>query len=201
MYTNFIFDMGNVLMDFSPDYIISQFTSDVGEIELIKKVVFGGKDWGMLDQGLISFEEVCELTKEKLPESMHAMIQKFFEEWHLHKVANDEMTKLVKELKSKGYGIYLCSNAAARFHSYMDDYEVFQYFDDITISADLKISKPSPEIYEHILNKHNLDPKSCLFIDDLQTNIKGANHVGIAGYHFNGNTKLLRQYLINIGVL
>ncbi|NLC54704.1 MAG: HAD family phosphatase [Erysipelothrix sp.] len=201
LYKNFIFDMGNVLMDFSPDYITSRFTSNVEDIELLKKIIFSGDEWSRLDQGVITFDEVCTATKAKLPNRLHATCDKLFEEWHLHKLPNHEMTQLVKDLKARNYGIYLCSNAAARFYSYMDNYEVFKYFDDLTISADLKISKPNPEIYNHILDKHQLDPKTCLFIDDINANIVGANNVGIAGYHFNGNTKLFRAFLETIKVL
>lgn len=201
MYTNFLFDMGNVLMDFSPDYIISQFTTNIEDIEKIKEVVFSGSDWRQLDQGVISFDEVLAKVKKDLPKRLHKTVESLFDEWHLHKLPNNDMTDLVKDLKAKGYGIYLCSNAASRFYTYMDRYEVFQYFDDITISADLKITKPDPGIYNYIVDKHFLDKKTCLFIDDLKENINGAKAVGIAGYHFNGNTSLLRKFLENIKVL
>lgn len=36
MYKNILFDMGNVIMDFSPDYILSMYTKDVKLINFLK---------------------------------------------------------------------------------------------------------------------------------------------------------------------
>ena len=187
--------MGNVLMDFSPDYILSRFTDDIDVIDLLKSKIFSNEYWGDLDQGTRSFDEVCELVKPTVDLKYHDVLSRFFNEWHLHKVPNNEMTELVKELKEKGYGIYLCSNAAGKFHEYKHTYPVFEYFDHLTLSADIKISKPSPEIYEYVLETNNLDPETCLFVDDLGPNIQGAKESGMYTYLFNGNTKLFRSYL------
>lgn len=195
MIKNFVFDMGNVLMDFSPDYILSRFTDDIEVIDLLKSKIFSNEYWGDLDQGTRSFDEVCELVKPTVDLKYHDVLSRFFNEWHLHKVPNNEMTELVKELKEKGYGIYLCSNAAGKFHEYKHTYPVFEYFDHLTLSADIKISKPSPEIYEYVLETNNLDPETCLFVDDLGPNIQGAKESGMYTYLFNGNTKLFRSYL------
>lgn len=188
-------------MDFSPDYILSNFIEDVNDIEIMKKNIFRTEEWNKLDQGLATFDEVLETTKENLPERLHEVCERFFNEWHLHKKENKEMTKLIKELKELEYGIYLCSNAASRFYSYKNRYPVFKYFDDIVISADIKKSKPDQEIYEYVLKKNKLNPDDCLFIDDLNENIISAEKLGISGYQFNGNTNLFRNFLQNINIL
>ena len=97
--------------------------------------------------------------------------------------------------------IFLCSNASLRFHVYKDSIESFRYFDDLLISADIKVSKPNPEFFNYLLKKHSLDPKECFFIDDLPHNIHGANTLGIDGYLFNGNVNLLRVFLHDVGIL
>ena len=42
--------------------------------------------------------------------------------------------------------------------------------------------KPDREIYDLILNRYHLKPEECLFIDDLEPNVKAAQAVGINTY-------------------
>ena len=47
------------------------------------------------------------------------------------------------------------------------------------ISGEEKCSKPDPKLYKRFLQKFNLDPQDCLFIDDQQSNVTTALHCGI----------------------
>lgn len=201
MIKNFIFDMGNVLMDFSPDYILSQYTPDFGDIALLKTLIFRSDMWNNLDQGLVSFEEAKSEILKQVPQHLSEKVKDFFDTWHLHKRPRLEMEEVVKELKERGYNIYLLSNAASTFHGYKDTFSVFKYFDDLIISADLKISKPDARIYLHLLDKHNLDPNESMFIDDISANIVAGEKLGIHGYHYNGNALMFRDYLVTMGIL
>lgn len=193
--------MGNVLMDFSPDYILSQYVTDFDDIALLKKLIFRSEMWNNLDQGIVSFAEAKQEILLNVPNHLKENISSFFDTWHLHKRPRLEMEDVVKDLKLKGYGIYLLSNAAQTFHGYKDTYSVFQYFDDLIISADLKISKPDAAIYEHLLKKHDLIPNESMFIDDLSTNIVAAELLGIHTYHYNGNARMFRDYLETMLIL
>jgi putative hydrolase of the HAD superfamily len=39
--------------------------------------------------------------------------------------------------------------------------------------------KPSPEIFNYIINKHDLSPKRTLFVDDKKENTDAAEALGI----------------------
>lgn len=200
-YQNFIFDMGNVLMDFNPDYLLSVFVHDIDDIQMFKSKLFSSGLWARLDNGDCDFDDAYDEVSQQLPLSKHATLKRILNEWTSTKYPRKDMEEIVKRLKDKGYGIYLCSNVAPLFHTYKDHYEIFNYFDGFVLSGDLKLSKPDPKIYEYLLVTFKLDPKSCLFIDDINANILGANTVGIDGYHYNGNGKMFEMYLENIGVL
>jgi putative hydrolase of the HAD superfamily len=47
------------------------------------------------------------------------------------------------------------------------------------LSQEIHFSKPSPSIYEFVLNENNLNPTECLFIDDLKENTDAASKLGI----------------------
>ena len=44
--------------------------------------------------------------------------------------------------------------------------------------------KPFKEIYNYTLDKYNLDPKECVFIDDRLNNVEGAIKCEINGILF-----------------
>ena len=57
MIKNIVFDMGNVILRWDPEYIASKLSADLNEQKIIKKELFESLQWRMLDQGLISVDE------------------------------------------------------------------------------------------------------------------------------------------------
>ena len=68
MYKNILFDMGNVIMDFSPDYILSMYTKDVKLINYLKYKIVYTRAWADADKGVLSEEEVYEEIIKDLEE-------------------------------------------------------------------------------------------------------------------------------------
>ena len=60
--------------------------------------------------------------------------------------------------------------------------------------------KPDPAIYQKLLQELGLIPEECLFIDDLEENIQGAQSVGIPGHVFLSQDELY-HYLITQHIL
>ena len=57
---------------------------------------------------------------------------------------------------------------------------VDQYFDDIFDIVDSEfIPKPSIEPYKKLVEKHKIDPKLCVFIEDIARNLKPAYEMGM----------------------
>jgi len=55
-----------------------------------------------------------------------------------------------------------------------------QYFDDIfdIVEAEF-VPKPAMEPYKKLVKKHKIDPKSCVFIEDIARNLKPAYEMGM----------------------
>ena len=201
MYKNILFDMGNVIMDFSPDYILSMFTKDVKLINLLKYKLIYTEAWARSDKGELNETEIYKETIKNLDSKYHELAREVIFGWYKYKTESKEMYELMRDLKSKGYKLYLCSNAAESFHKYEDTIEAFKLLTAKIVSADIKVVKPDKEFFEYVLNTYNLKPQECFFIDDLSNNIKGAYECGIDGYQYNGNTSLLRKFLERVGIL
>lgn len=200
-YTTLIFDMGNVILDFAPDYLLSRYTQDLEEMAILRQAIFFSDHWRQLDLGTLSVEAFAKQLNENVPPRLSALAYDILTTWHHHLTQKHDMVPIIKELHQRGYKLILCSNAALSFHSYKDTIEAFRYFDDLIISADILLEKPAPDIFHHLLQKHDLKASECLFVDDVIANIRGAMECGIDGYWFNGNAALFKEYLMAVGVL
>ena len=201
MYKNILFDMGNVIMDFSPDYILSMYTKDVKLINFLKYKIVYTKAWGKSDKGELTEEGIYEEIIKDLDNKYHALAKDVIYTWYKHKTENSEMYELIKDLKNKGYKLFLCSNAAESFHKYEDSIEAFKLLDAKIVSADIKAVKPHREFFDYVLKTYNLKAEECFFIDDLAENVKGAYECGIDGYQYNGNVGLLRKFLEQVDMI
>lgn len=77
--------------------------------------------------------------------------------------------------------------------------DVFDQFDDLIISGDIKLIKPDPAIFQHVLDKHKLEASKCLYFDDAPENIEAAQEMGIKGVQFT-TLKDVREKLFQMGV-
>ena len=201
MYKNILFDMGNVIMDFSPDYILSMYTKDVKLINFLKYKILYTVAWARSDKGELTEEGIYDETIKGLDEKYHSIAKEVIYGWYNYKTESKEIYELMKELKNKGYRLFLCSNAAESFHKYEDKIEAFKLLEAKVVSADIRQVKPDKEFFEYILNTYRLKPEECFFIDDLAVNVKGAYECGIDGYQYNGNAGLLRKFMERVGIL
>ena len=201
MYKNILFDMGNVIMDFSPDYILSMYTKDVKLINFLKYKILYTVAWARSDKGELTEEGIYDETIKGLDEKYHSIAKEVIYGWYNYKTESKEIYELMKELKNKGYRLFLCSNAAESFHKYEDKIEAFKLLEAKVVSADIRQVRPDKEFFEYLLNTYRLKPEECFFIDDLAVNVKGAYECGIDGYQYNGNAGLLRKFMERVGIL
>jgi putative hydrolase of the HAD superfamily len=77
----------------------------------------------------------------------------------------------------------------------------FQWLDLVnctTLSAEVRLIKPDPAIYEHCLRCLGVAPADCLFIDDREVNIAAARAMGIRVIQFQSMVQL-RSELEQVG--
>ena len=69
MIKNYIFDFGNVLGNFYPDWLTAPFVQDEALLRTISDVVFDRALWDPLDAGRITDEALKAEICHKLPDS------------------------------------------------------------------------------------------------------------------------------------
>lgn len=200
-YTTLIFDLGNVLIDFSPYSIVSSYTNDVQTIQTLVSEIFLKQEWLDLDQGIMSFDVAKKQILERLDPSLHDLALNILDTWYDHLTERPYFPDLLKELKAMDYRLVLFSNAAVCFHDYQERIAALAYFDHKVISADIKLSKPDTEFYRVACDMLQIDPKSAFFIDDSMANIQAAQAFGIDAFWYNGNFDRLVDYFAKINIL
>ena len=119
MIKNVIFDMGQVMIHWTPDLYLSYYDIKDEDRELLKAELFHSVEWVQLDRGSISEEEAADAVCARLPRRLHNIAEELITGWWRHPMKPvDGMAELIAQLKNKGYGIYLLSNAGIPLRCY-----------------------------------------------------------------------------------
>lgn len=159
MIKNVIFDFGQVLVHFEPDYMTERYIKDEADKNLAKDVIFDRLYWDRLDAGTIPEEEVIEGIKSRLPERLVEDSILAYKNWIYNIPEVDKMADLIKYIKDKyDVKVYLLSNISRYFAEHSGEIEILKNMDGCVFSAVCGFTKPNREIYEHILEKYSLLP-------------------------------------------
>jgi putative hydrolase of the HAD superfamily len=196
MYQNVIFDYGNTLAVYRERDIARHYVEEA-DVPLFASVFFDRLYCDRLDDGTLSLEEWCAQAAMRLPPRLHGAMKEACEGWYRILPGVPGMAAVVARLQAAGRGVYLLSNISREFAAHAAELPGLSGFDGMVMSGPLGIVKPSPAIYTHLLRTYQLDPATCVFIDDRAENIAGAQNVGIAGYLFDGNASRLMDFLFS----
>jgi HAD superfamily hydrolase (TIGR01509 family) len=190
MIRNIIFDLGNVLISFVPSEYLKKKNYPLPIQTRILNDIFRSEEWKQLDNGNITVAEAIDSIslKSALKREEIALIFNFRTDIMF---PLDDNVRLLPELKKQGFRLYYLSNFPLdSFEEVRNDYYFFRYFDGGIISSEVKLSKPDPEIYKYILSAYALNKDECLYIDDIEENIRAAESVGIQSLLTNGSPKI-----------
>ena len=93
----------------------------------------------------------------------------------------------VLDYLSVKYKLYIITNGFQEIqYTKLQSGKINHYFEEVFISDVVGHKKPSKEIFEHVIKKHQLAKATSIMIgDNLLTDIAGANNAGIDSVFFN----------------
>ena len=200
MIDTIVFDMGGVLIDFSAQLFTERLKVSGEDRALLERHVLRTADWVRLDRGTITEAEMLARACAGLPRRLHAAADYIINHWNEPIVPIEGTAEVVRQLKARGYALYLLSNAGVRQHGYWNDIPGSECFSGTVISADLHLLKPEAAIYQALFDKFDLTPANCIFVDDLPLNVEAAQNAGMQGIVFY-DAQQLRSELQKRGVL
>jgi putative hydrolase of the HAD superfamily len=113
---------------------------------------------------------------------------------------NPAMLAWQLKLKQRGVRTAILSNMGDNVHENMQrEFDWLPRFDVLVWSYQLRIAKPDPAIYLHVLKELGTRAEETLFLDDKLVNVEAARALGIQAIQFSSVEKL-REDLIAAGL-
>ena len=189
-----VFDVGGVLLDWDPRHLYRRLFDDEAAMEAFLATVCT-PDWNRAQDAGRSFDDGVALLVARFP-AQAALIEAFHHRWtEMVPRALDDTVTLLGDLKAAGRPLYAITNfSAEKFDQERRRWPFFAWFDGIVVSGEVKLMKPDPPIYHHLLELYGLAAADCVFIDDTPANVDGARAVGMRAVHFDGAERL-REHL------
>lgn len=133
-----------------------------------------------VDEGRITPEECFKALEDK----SGIKAREIEREWYEIGELREDTYQFIKNNQDK-YHFVILSNAGISFITrILEKYDLKPLFSKIYVSATLRLAKPNPEIFLHVLNTVNVPYSLAIMLDDNPTNTKAAESVGMGGVVF-----------------
>jgi epoxide hydrolase-like predicted phosphatase len=191
-YAAAIFDFGGVLTTsvwdsfaafcrsegLEPDAVKNLFSNDPEALAALRKLEMGTSSEAEFEA------EFGRLLGLEHPEGL---IDSMFEGMK----PEPAMVDAVREIRAAGIKTGMLSNSWSTAH--YDRKLLGELFDDVVISAEVRLHKPQPEIYRLAAKQLEVEPARCLFVDDLRENCEGAEAVGMTAIRFENPAQTIAR--------
>ena len=179
-----ILDMGNVLLEWNKDKILKAVAKTEKDYLILDKAIFQSGLWERLDLGTLTREELVVKVVSLLGDCYQKKVEEVIWNWPAYIDIYTEVFQLLTRLKENGHRIFVLSNTSPVFYELLKDQlsPLAEILDGFILSCDIKAIKPDRKMFEEILQKYNLDPANCIFLDDVKDNTKMAESLGIKAY-------------------
>lgn len=176
---NVIFDLGGVVLEWNPDAILERYYLDLDARATMKAALFQHPDWLLLDRGALTEAEAIVRLGKRTGRSRPELMRLFDAVRDSLRPKSDTVA-LIERLARQRVPLYCLSNMSASTFAYLRSrYAFWPLFRGIVISGEVKMMKPEPEIFVHLLRQYELTAGDTVFIDDLGPNVQSAQAVGL----------------------
>jgi 2-haloacid dehalogenase len=180
-----VFDIGNVLYEWHPRFLIEKLILDEDELHFVLHEVITPAWHFQHDEGRDFADTSTELIA-RFPQYealINAWGPRFLD---TIPCAVPGMLDLVRELDVRGVPLFSITNFSHEFFPPFraEHAEIFDRFQDIVVSGVEKLVKPDPAIYALALRRFGLASGEGIFVDDRLENAEAAGANGFVGHHF-----------------
>lgn len=177
MIKGVIFDVGGVL------HTTYDWRKDIAEAfgaSLARTSQAMGEPLESFRKGKIDEDEFWRRFSEnigtKVLEGKNELWIKGFRE---HIRPHSQVIELARGLGTEGVKTAVLSNTIRPHLEIIRESGIYDLFDIKIFSCEVGLSKPQPEIYSYTLDKIEVDPESCIYIDDSVENLLPAKKLGM----------------------
>ncbi len=190
-----VFDIGGVVVDWSPENILAAFYADEESRAALRQSLFLHPDWRSFNRGQIEEPELLARVAARTRRS-GAELASLLAAMRESLQAKPATVALLRSLQRRGVPLYCLSDMPASVYRYLRGrHDFWDAFSGIVISAHVQLLKPEPAIFAHLLQQHGLDAAETVFIDDLQVNTDAARASGMQAIRFQEIAQVERELL------
>ena len=185
MINTVIFDIGMVLIDFCWRDMLHGFGLEGEDFEKVANATVRNQEWNEFDKGLVSVEEIIDIFAKEAPE-YRSYIAKIFEDPTKMIDQYDYAKPWIKELKDRGYKVYILSNwSKPTYHACLNnELDFLPLVDGAVFSFQEHVIKPDKKIFEIICDRYKINPSDAVFLDDNEANVISSREFGLNTIHF-----------------
>jgi len=151
---------------------------------------------GKFQQCLVGKADVKELLADKIEKwGWQGTVGQLLQYWFSNESQTDQrVIDVIKQLKQKGYRVYLATNQEKNRTEYFKTQMGFgKLFDGIFSSAYVGYRKEEPEFFKHVMQNLNVQPEEIVFWDDSARHIASAKSLGIQAYLYKDFNEFSQQ--------
>ena len=192
-----VFDIGNVLLHWDPDILFAKLIPDAMERAAFFRDILP-PEWNIEQDRGRGWAE-AEAERIALFPDQAPLIRAFRARWHemIPRAINANVAVL-EDAQAGGIPCYAITNFASdTFAEAQARFPFLSRFDGAVVSAQERLIKPDPAIFEVFLNRYDQRPEACLFMDDSAKNIAAARAMGFATIHVTPQTDLRREVAVH----
>ena len=180
MIKNLVFDLGNVLIEWNSEKILTSFEPEKERRQLLRQVIFESGVWHQTDKGELSLKEACDEGLAQLDDSYHSAVQNIFYNWYEVVEVYSGLQEQIRLWAEQGYRIYILSTTCEIFYRIEKAglLPIYPLLSGYILSSEVGVVKPELEIYQKLLKKYGIEPTESVFIDDIQANLDTAAELG-----------------------
>ena len=195
-----LLDMGNVLLEWNKDKILQGISDTKKDYLILDKSIFQSGLWERLDLGTMSREELVLKVVSMIGRTYQKKVEEVIWNWPNYIEIFTEVFPILSEVKKKGHRIFVLSNTSKVFYDLLEEQlsPIKELLDGFVLSCDIKAIKPDLAMFEEILDKYQLDPTNCVFLDDIEDNTIAAEKLGIKSYQVKKRSDvvdILKSYI------
>jgi HAD superfamily hydrolase (TIGR01509 family) len=189
-----ISDLGRVVLWFDNDIFLRKLADRSGRpFEEVKAAIHGNLELiRLFDGGALTpaqfYERVTRAAGAEIPYDV------FYEIYNDIFSLNPPAVDVLARVKAAGYTTLLLSNTdPERFGFIRRRFPEIFFFDGYVLSYELRLLKPNAAIYLEAARRAGSPPAECVFIDDMEENVKGAVATGLRGIVYLPETDLAAE--------
>ena len=181
---NVVFDLGGVVVRWQPDVLIASVFDEPEVRARVRREIIDHADWLALDRGVLEKTEAAARGAQRVGLSVREVMD-FLDCVPPALTVMPETVALMRRVRAQGHPLYCLSNMQHASIAHLErEHDYWDVFSGAVISSRIKLIKPEPAIYKHLLERFALRGEDTVFIDDTAINLPPAQAFGIKTIRF-----------------